>query len=238
MCTKMFWSKYLRSVRFWLGICFILLIIAVRFSGVHTYVTVQTFQEKRLHLLQMVDAHYIPSVFMYIALYILVVVCAIPIAGIGTVIGGFLFGVLPGAIYANIGATLGGTIFFLIVRYLVGTILQERYKKPLQKFNAQMHRYGVFYLIPFRFIIAVPFFVENILLGLTTISVWTFIWTTSIGIFPGSLVYTYAGKQLTTIQHMRDIFSLPILIAFGLLALLAVIPLILGWYLQKRERKL
>lgn len=235
----MFWNKYLRSIRFWLGVCFILLIIAIRFSGVHNYVTLETFQQKRLRLLHIVADHYVPSVLVYIAIYILIVVCAIPLAGLGTALGGFLFGIVPGAVYANIGATVGGAIFFLIVRYAFGAVLQERYKIPLQKFNDQMHRYGgVFYLIPFRFIVAVPFFVENILLGLTKISLWTFIWTTSIGIFPGSLVYTYAGRQLATMTHLRDIFSFPILFAFFLLALLAIIPFALRWYWTRKEKKL
>lgn len=234
----MFWNKYLRSVRFWLGICFILVIIIVRFSGLHSYITLQTFQEKRLHLLQHVTDHYIASVLVYIALYIVIVASAIPLAGLGTVIGGFLFGVVPGALYANIGATVGATIFFLLVRYAFGTMLQERYKHKLQQFNEQMHSYGEFYLIAFRFIVAVPFFIENLLLGLTKIPLWTFVWTTSLGILPGSLVYTYAGQQLTKITHLRDILSLPILIAFLLLALLALVPIAVQWYWRSRGRKL
>ncbi len=227
---------WLRSIRLWLGVCFILLIIAVRFSGLYEYITLQTFQEKRLHLMQMVADHYLRSVIAYITIYIVIVASAIPLAGLGTVIGGFLFGILPGALYANIGATVGAAIFFLIVRYAFGNMLQERYKHKLHHFNEQMRSYGVFYLIAFRFIIAVPFFIENLLLGLTKIPLWTFIWTTSLGILPGSLVYTFAGKQLTTITNLHDIFSLPILIAFCLLTILAMVPIIAQWYWRRKSK--
>lgn len=222
--------RLLRSVRFWLGICFIIALIALRFSGLHHYVTLSMFQEKRLQLIQLVEHHYIWSVLAYIIIYILIVVCAIPLAGVGTVVGGFLFGVIPGVLYANIGATVGATIFFLIVRYAFGNTLQERYQHKLSTFNERIKSYGVFYLVLFRFIIAVPFFIENLLLGLTKIPVLTFIWTTSLGILPGSVVYAFAGRQFATMTSIKDVFTLPIFIAFALLALLAIIPFAIRWY--------
>ncbi len=222
--------RLLRSVRFWLGICFIIALITLRFSGLHNYVTLSMFQEKRLQLIALVEHHYLGSVLAYITIYILIVVCAIPLAGVGTVLGGFLFGVIPGVIFANIGATVGATIFFLIVRYAFGNTLQERYKHKLSTFNERIKSYGVFYLVLFRFIIAVPFFIENLLLGLTKIPVGTFIWTTSLGILPGSVVYAFAGRQFATMTSIKDVFTLPIFIAFALLALLAIIPFAVRWY--------
>jgi uncharacterized membrane protein YdjX (TVP38/TMEM64 family) len=164
------------------------------------------------------------------------VVAALPIAGLSTIVSGFLFGVIPGVIYSNIGATVGATIFFLIVRHAFGNSLQERYAQRLKTINEYVRRYGVFYLIALRFIATIPFFIENSIFAMTKISVWTFIWTTAIGIFPGSIVYAFAGQKLATITSIKDIFSLEIILAFMLLALIALIPIIIHQYWQRRSK--
>ena len=72
-----------------------------------------------------------------------------------------------------------------------------------------------------------PFFVANALASLAPISLSKFMWTTSLGIIPGSLVYSFAGQQLDSIESMRDILSRDVLLAFGLLALLAIVPIVI-----------
>lgn len=225
--------KLLRDIRIWVGILFICLIIALRFSGVIDHFTLAELQEKRLQLLDLVETHYFWAMFAYMGVYIAIVVLALPLAALTSIAGGFIFGVVPGTVYTNIGATLGATIFFLMVRHSFGVTLQETYKEKLHWFNEEMERYGVIYLLAIHFIAIIPFFVVNLLIGMTKVPLWTFIWTTSLGILPGTLVYAFAGQQLATINSMRDIFSAPLLIAFGLLAALAILPAItkkLGWW--------
>ncbi len=222
--------KLLKNPRFWLGISFLALLIGLRYSGLGSYITLEMVQQKRLEMMQYVNEHYLLAALAFILVYIMIVVFALPLAALTTVAGGFLFGVIPGAIYTNIGATIGAMIFFLMVRHSVGKTLQEKYKDKLRWFNEQMHKYGVSYLIAIHFIAVIPFFVVNLLIGLTNVPLWTFIWTTSVGIFPGSLVYAFAGQQLTMITSLKDIFSLNILLAFGLLALLALIPIVVQRY--------
>lgn len=222
--------QWLKNYRLWIGVGFVGLLIVLRFSGLGDYITLDMVQQKRVTLMTLVNKHYIISVLAYIAFYSVIVALALPIAALSTVMGGFLFGVFPATFYANIGATGGAIIFFLVVRYSFGTTLQKRYKNQLHWFNVQMEKYGVSYLIAIHFIAVIPFFVVNLLIGLTKIPLWTFIWTTSIGILPGSLVYAFAGKQLTTITSIRDIFSFNILIAFALLALLAMVPILVQRY--------
>ncbi len=229
--------KILSNVKIWIGLLFIGLIIALRFSGIGDYITFAALQEKRIQLMAFVDMYYIASVFTFMGIYISIVILALPLTALCTVAGGFLFGVIPGTIYANIGATIGASLFFLLVRYAFGSAVQERYKDKLRWFNQEMEQYGVLYLIAIHFIVIIPFFVMNLLIGLTRVSFWTFVWTTSVGIIPGTLVYTFAGQQLTTISSLQDIFSFNILLAFGLLMLLGLLPVFakkFGWLGMKQ----
>lgn len=203
------------------------IIFGIRFTGVGNYLTMEHLKANRDYLQLLVQENYLRSVLIYIAFYIGIAALSLPLAALLTVAGGFLFGVFFGAVYANIGATIGATISFLLVRHLLGSMLQQKYAKQLVRFNEEVNQYGANYLLTMHLIALVPFFVVNILAGLTNISLWTFIWTTSAGIFPGAFVYTFAGQQLGTINTMRDILSLKILLAFGLLGLLALVPMIL-----------
>jgi uncharacterized membrane protein YdjX (TVP38/TMEM64 family) len=222
--------KLFRSSRFWLGIGFIVLLIALRYSGFGDYVTLNAVREKRELLAQFVMAHYGWAVLMYMLWYVVIVTLALPLTALSTVVGGFFFGTIPAVIYTNIGATVGATSFFLLVRYLWRDIVQKQYQHRLVWFNAQVKLHGAYYLISMRFLAFIPFFVENLLAGLSEVSAWTFAWTTSVGIIPGSLVYAFAGKQFTTINSIRDIFSFNIVLAFALLALLALVPIFVQRY--------
>ncbi len=228
--------KILSNVKIWIGLLFVGLILALRFTGVGDYFTLAALQETRIQLMAFVDMHYIASIFMFIGVYISIVMLALPLASLCTLAGGFLFGVIPGTMYTNIGATIGATLFFLLVRYTFGNTVQERYKDKLRWFNQEMEQYGTLYLITIRFVAVIPFFIVNLLIGLTRVPFWTFVWTTSVGIIPGTLVYAFAGQQLTTISSLRDIFSFNILLAFVLLMLLGFLPILakkFGWFGMK-----
>jgi len=213
---------------------FIGIIIALRVIGIQQYINLSSLKANRVYLQHVVQANYFLAVLIYIAIYIAVVAFLIPIAALCTIAGGFLFGTFWGAVYANVGATTGAIVAFLLVRHSIGKSFQERYKDRLNKFNKSVHEQGVMYLILIHFIAVIPFFVINVLAGLTKISLWTFTWTTSVGIFPGALVYAFAGQQLNTIKSIRDIFSLPLILAFLLLALLAVLPMWIRRYKKGR----
>lgn len=220
----------LRNARLWFGVAFIGFIIALHYSGVGKFISLETVQNQRMHLIDFVQKQYIWSVLAYMGIYIGVVVLALPLAALCTVAGGFLFGIVPAVVYTNVGATIGATIFFLMVRYSLGKSLQEKYENRLVWFNKQVRRYGISYLIAIHFIAVIPFFIVNLIIGLTRVPLWTFIWTTSLGVIPGSFVYAFAGRQLATIKSIQDIFSFNILLAFGFLLLLAIIPIVVQHY--------
>lgn len=208
-----------------LGLIFIAALIAIRLSGLGEQFTFEQFKLHRDALVQLVQDQYLWAVLVYISSFALGVAFFLPVAMLLTLVGGFLFGTLPGILYANIGGTLGSIAAFLIVRHVLGDTLQQRYAHRLAGFNQAMHEQGSLYLLFIHFIFVIPFFMINTLAGLTRVSLWTFIWTTSLGILPGQIVYTFTGSQLNEIHSLQDIFSGGVLMALCLLACLGMVPL-------------
>ena len=160
-------------------------------------------------------------------LYMLSVAFLLPIATLLTLSGGMLFGFAFGTIFVNIGATFGAILAFLFARYIMGEQIQKKYSTQLTKFNQELEHNKYQYLFSLRFLPIFPFFIVNFLCGVTKIDLKTFIITTSLGIIPGSFVYTYAGSQVASISSINDIFTKEILIAFVLLGVLTLMPVII-----------
>lgn len=216
---------------------FIAIIVLIQAVGVTKWISLEQLKMHRDYLQHVVSHHYFLSVFFYIVVYVIAIAFSLPIGAILTIAGGFLFGVIAGTFYTNIGATSGATLSFLLVRYFVGDAIQQKYAVQLEQFNKLIALYGSNYLLVIRFIAVIPFFLVNILAGMTTISLWVFIWTTAIGILPASFVYTFAGQQLTTIESVNDLFSWRMLLMFFCLALLALVPIIFS-YRQQRNKEI
>jgi uncharacterized membrane protein YdjX (TVP38/TMEM64 family) len=207
-------------------VCFIAVIVIVRSSPLGGLFTFENLQQHRESLLLFVKDYYWLSVLSYICLYILVASLSLPGAAVLTLAGGFLFGTSASTLYVNIGATTGASFAFLVARYLLGNRLQEKYQGQLSKFNTEIERSGKSYLLTLRFIPVFPFFLINFLAGLTAIPLWTFIWTTSIGIIPGTAVYAFAGQQIGSLNSLSEILSKKMIAVFVVLALFALVPVI------------
>lgn len=225
-------KQFLKKILF--IVCAIVLFLVLRSFGIDQYVNFQTIKDNREALLLFVQHHYLLAVLLFIVIYIMVAAFSIPIAAPLTIVSGFLFGAIPGALYTNIGATIGATATFLLFRYFLGASIQEKYSKKLAAFNQNIAEYGSNYLLTVRFIAAIPFFLINILAAFTPISVKTFVWTTSLGIIPGSLVFAYAGEQLGTINSMNEIFSFKVIIAFVILIAFGFSSILIKKFQQKR----
>jgi len=217
---------------------FIAIVIAVvvldRFTGLSGYLTFENLVENKQLLAKLVADNFAISVVIYVVVYTLAVGLSIPGATMLTLAGGFLYGTLFGIVFVNMGATGGAFIAFFAARYFLGGSLQDKYGEKLKKFNAEFDANGHNYLIMLRLMPVFPFFLINLLAGLTTIKVRTFIWTTSLGIIPGSAVYAFAGSQLETINTPKDILSFNIVLAFVVLGLFSVIPVLVKKLRKKR----
>lgn len=201
------------------------------------YLTFAHFKANRQHLQDFVAAHYVYAVLLYIGIYTLLVSFALPTGGLLTLAGGFLFGALQGTIYAVISATAGATAAFLMTRYLLVDYVERRYPRYAQRLNKEIARYGYNYMLVLRLITFVPFFLINLVAGVTRLSAITFIWTTALGIIPATAAFAFAGQQLATIDSMKDIISYKLMLSFSLLALIASIPMLFGRLIMKKFKK-
>jgi uncharacterized membrane protein YdjX (TVP38/TMEM64 family) len=202
----------------------IAVIVGIRLSGISDYLTLETLQKNRDALLALVRERYVLSVILYIAVYIAAVALNLPGGAVLTLAGGYLFGTVAAVVFVNIGATIGAVLAFLTARYLLGRRIQESYAVQLAKFNKEMDRNGMRYLLTMRLIPVFPFFLVNFLSGLTRVPLATFLWTTAVGIIPATAVFAYAGQQLGTVRSAGDILSPRILAAFIALALFVLFP--------------
>lgn len=138
---------------------------------------------------------------------------------------GWFFGLWQGILLVSFGSTAGATLMFLLSRYLLRDWVLASNNSHLQKVQAAFERDGAYYLFSLRLIPAVPFFLVNILMGLTRIRVHTFWWVSQIGMLPGTIAYIYAGTTLPSLKaiqsgDLRQILSWQLVLAFSILGLL------------------
>lgn len=217
-----------------IALCIVAAIVAIRVFGFDQLLSLETFRQYRDQLLAFTAQHYLPTVTIFILIYVVAVALSIPGATILTLTAGFLFGFF-GVIYVNIGASVGAILAFLAARYLIGDWVQKRYSDKLASFNREIDENGYNYLLTLRFIPLFPFFLVNILAGLTRVPLSTFAWTTIVGILPGSFVYIYTGRQLGIIDKPGDILSWQIILAFVLLGLLVLSPVLIRKIMKKKN---
>jgi uncharacterized membrane protein YdjX (TVP38/TMEM64 family) len=184
-----------------------------------------------------IDAHYRAAPFTIIAayflVYVLVTAVSFPGAAILTLAGGALFGVVTGTAVVSFASSIGATLAFLASRHLLGDWVQAKFGNRLAAFNEGIERDGAFYLFSLRLVPIFPFFLINLLMGLTKIRTWTYYWVSQIGMLLGTIVYVNAGTQLASIGSLKDIVSLPLLLSFAALGLL---PLAGKWIVGRLKK--
>jgi len=188
------------------------------------FLSLTALKENRDSLLVFTDANFARAVGIFIAAYVIVTGLSLPGAVILTLAGGFLFGPVLATLLVNIGATTGATLAFLTARYLLRDTVEQKFGKWLGPFQEGFAKNAFNYLLTLRLIPLFPFFVVNLVSGLTRVNAWTYLTATAVGIIPGSFVYAYAGRQLGSINSLKEIASPNVVGAFVLLGLLALVP--------------
>ena len=219
---------------------FVALFILLRKLGVFNFMTLETMSLYRTKFLWYVERYYTASAASFIAFYIFISTFALPSPSVLTVIGGYLFGTWYGTLYSNIGGIIGAAGGFLFSRYVIGDSIQKRYSKQLQSFNEHLKEDGQWYLLSLRLMPVFPFTFVNVLAGLTTIPLYTFLWTSALGIIPGAFVYSYAGRQIHNMKTMSDVLSWETCSALLALAFLGILPIFVKRfyrYIRERIRK-
>ena len=178
------------------------------------------------------------------AVYVIVTGLSLPGAAALTLVFGWYFGFVRGVTLVSFASTMGATLAFLMTRYLLRDSIQSKFGDRLQTFNHHLEREGAFYLFTLRLIPAVPFFVINLVMGLTPLKARTFWWVSQLGMLPGTAVYVFAGSRVPNLNVLAEagasaVFSpsqlLQLFIAFALLGLFPlVIKLVLKHFIHRK----
>lgn len=166
----------------------------------------------------------------FFLVYVAVTALSLPVATLLTLAGGALFGLLEGTVLVSFASAIGATLAMLASRFVLRDTVQERFGKRLSTIDEGMRRDGAFYLFTLRLVPVIPFFVVNLLMGLTALPARTFYWVSQVGMLASTLVYVNAGTQLASLDSLSDILSPRIIGAF---ALLGLFPLLTHWGVDK-----
>lgn len=190
----------------------------------HHYLTLEYLRDFKSEFATYNARHPFLTVGIYMVIYITMAILSLPGAAILTVAAGTFFGVIKGTIVVSFASTIGATIAMLVARTLLRNYVQQKFKDPIKTINEKIEKEGAFYLFALRLVPVFPFFVINLVMGLTPMRVFTFAWVSQIGMLAGTVVYVNAGSELGKLNSLEDIASPSLLISF---ALLGILPLVL-----------
>ena len=181
--------------------------------------SLENFKASQVDIVAAKDANPVLYVTGFFILYVAVTGLSIPGAAIMTLIAGALFGVLVGTIIVSFASTIGATLAFLSARFVLRDWVQGKFGERLRAIDEGLEKDGAFYLFTLRLIPVFPFFVINLLMGLTRIKTRTFFWVSQLGMLPATIVFVNAGTQISRIESTAGLLSPALIASFVALAL-------------------
>lgn len=174
----------------------------------------------------------------FFLLYVVVTALSLPGAAILTLAAGALFGLVQGLLVASFASSIGATIAFLASRYLLRDTIKQRFPERLAAIDAGVEKEGGFYLFTLRLVPIFPFFLINLLMGVTSIKTWTYYWVSQIGMLAGTFVFVNAGTKLAQIDSLSGILSFNLIVSFALLGFFPLIAKgVLNMFKKRRVYK-
>jgi uncharacterized membrane protein YdjX (TVP38/TMEM64 family) len=182
------------------------------------YLSLENFKASQAEIVAAKDAN--PALYIagFFLLYVAVTGLSIPGAAIMSLVAGALFGVVIGTLIVSFASTIGATLAFLSSRYLLRDWVQGKFGERLRAVDDGLEKDGAFYLFTLRLIPVFPFFVINLLMGLTRIKTGTFFWVSQIGMLPATIVFVNAGTQISRIESTAGLLSPTLIASFVALA--------------------
>ncbi len=204
-------------------------------SGLHEYLTLKGIQSSLGQLTSWRDESPWQMAMLFFAAYVAATALSLPGATVLTLAAGALFGLVWGTLIVSFASSIGALLAFLVSRHMLGGMVQQRFGQRLQALNDGIARDGAFYLFTLRLVPIFPFFLVNLLMGLTPLKAWRFYWVSQLGMLAGTVVYVNAGTQLAEMDGLTGILTPGFVFAS---ALLGIFPLlakqVLGWYQRRR----
>lgn len=175
------------------------------------------------------------TITVYFLFYVLVTSLSLPGATIMTLAGGAVFGVVVGTVIISFASTIGATLAFLMSRFVLRDYVQQKFKDRLRAINKGIEKEGAFYLFTLRLIPLFPFFVINLVMGLTPLRTLKYFIVSQIGMLPATIVYVNAGDQLGGIESLSGILSPGLLLSFVLLGIFPLLAKKIIDYIKSRK---
>ncbi|SLM28616.1 Mercuric reductase (Hg(II) reductase) [Desulfamplus magnetovallimortis] len=189
---------------------------------IHHYFSLSSLKANIDHIHAWQSSHPFKAVFIYMAIYISITALSLPGATIMSLAGGAVFGLWKGVIIVSFASTIGATLAFIVSRFLFRDAIEARFAEKLAIINRGIEKEGGFYLFSLRLVPIFPFFIINMLMGLTKISTMTFTFVSQIGMLPATFVYINAGRHLSQLESLQGILSPGLLSAFALLGIFPI----------------
>ena len=217
-----------------LVLAIILLAGAFFWLDLHLWLTLENIRGFQEQARDFYGQRPLTAIAAFAGVYLLVVALNLPGGALLGLLAGAVFGVLVGTVVVSFASTIAATVACALSRYLFRDLVRARFPQVLARVDQGMAREGAFYLFSLRLIPAVPFFVINMVMGLTAIPLRTYYWVSQAGMLPGTLVFVNAGGELGRLTSTGDVFSLRLLLAFALLGILPLVTnRLLGWYRRR-----
>lgn len=199
------------------------------------YLTLENAKIQQQALQDTISSQPLLSSLVYFALYISITALSLPGAAIFTLLGAALFGFWWSLLLVSFASTIGATLAFLFSRYLLKDWVQKKFGQKLETINKGIEKDGPFYLFSLRLIPIFPFFLINLLMGLTPLTAGRFYLVSQVGMLPGTMVYLNAGTQLAEIDSLSGIVSPSVLVSLALLGLFPLITKHIMNFINKRK---
>jgi uncharacterized membrane protein YdjX (TVP38/TMEM64 family) len=227
-----------QTVRKLVIVAVIVVIVAVfRIFHLGDYLTLSYIKESQHRFAALYADHRIAVISAYMLIYIAVTALSLPGAAVMTLAGGALFGLWTGTLIVSFASSIGATLACFVSRFILRDWVQGKFGDKLSVINEGIAKEGAFYLFTLRLIPIFPFFMINLVMGLTKMPLRTFYWVSQLGMLAGTIVYVNAGKELGKIDSLKGILSPGLIASFVLLGIFPIAAKkLISLYKTKKEK--
>jgi uncharacterized membrane protein YdjX (TVP38/TMEM64 family) len=199
------------------------------------FLSLDYLKQSQARFQQLYEQHRFAVLGAYMLIYVIVTALSLPGAAVMTLAGGGLFGLVAGTVAVSFASTIGATCACLASRFFLRDWVQNKFGAKLKTINEGIEQEGAFYLFSLRLIPVFPFFIINLLMGLTTMPVRTYFWVSQLGMLPATIVYVNAGNELAKIDSLGGILSPSLIASFAVLGLFPLtVKKLMGRYRRSR----
>ena len=215
----------------------ICLVVIINLFHLGDYLTLSYIKASQQRFALLYSEHPLPLIASYISIYVIVTLLSLPGAAVMTIAGGAFFGLYTGTLVVSFASSIGATLACLVSRFLLRDWVQARFGGKLAPITQGIEQEGALYLFTLRLIPVFPFWLINLLMGLTAMPLRTFYWVSQLGMLPATIVYVNAGRELSRIDSISGILSPRLILSFAILGIFPfVTKRLVGYYKALKKR--